>query len=558
MMHRQYIDSDTRDYSHLQKPRAGMPRSRQSRPLSRSKNSLDSMVFENVAVEHVGPDDLRAYEKLLQDDSSGIAGSAAGALPVAAKGRGLSAAERRAQIWIESEAVLAELKRQAMEDGDSSDFEQTRKLLLSQHQSSAELAAYRPQPRTLMVDLNEWATNVSDWLLRMWHVAKPHIQSSARFLVRWVSFWISKVVSLATAQGGRLFRKAQQALSSSGQRRAHRHLAVQPDELQGVRTSFPPSPAEARMRRILGIAKIAVVVAAFLFAVIMIFSTPTPRQEYHAAGVNSYFSSGAGMPLSWHRAVLPTISEPKQLQDDESALANEASADAQRYGDSGDEASAGEVNRSASDAAPARRRYIARSDPRGTDTAGLPAVAVNASAAGVNTAVSATSVPNGGVAAVPYAVTAPVAASPAMNAGGTMPQYGPATGQPTVMNQYPSGAAQPMVQPAPRLPQSGPEMGAVDVRSAQPVLPFVPSRSDVKAAMQRVAPLVARCRTSQSGQLVMKIAISGVTGQVASSKVLDDVFSDTPTAICAMQAIRTAQFPKFQKETLVIRYPFQL
>ena len=89
-------------------------------------------------------------------------------------------------------------------------------------------------------------------------------------------------------------------------------------------------------------------------------------------------------------------------------------------------------------------------------------------------------------------------------------------------------------------------------------LPYVPPRKSIKAGMQQISSMVAKCRTNQSGQIVLKIVILGATGQILSSKVLDDTFAGTPTGICAMHAVKNAQFPRFQKETLVIKYPFQI
>lgn len=87
-------------------------------------------------------------------------------------------------------------------------------------------------------------------------------------------------------------------------------------------------------------------------------------------------------------------------------------------------------------------------------------------------------------------------------------------------------------------------------------LPKSPSREQVKAAMDAMAPQVKMCGPG-SGRIVLSIAVAGATGRVVAAEPTGD-HAGTPLGLCAARAVKPAKFPAFGQERLQIKYPFDL
>jgi hypothetical protein len=107
---------------------------------------------------------------------------------------------------------------------------------------------------------------------------------------------------------------------------------------------------------------------------------------------------------------------------------------------------------------------------------------------------------------------------------------------------------------------------SVPVRSDRPSarrdttgeLPSRPSEKAVRDAMAKVAPLVQNCGRESSGKMVVQMVVSGASGKVVASEIIDDTFRDTVAGRCAVRAIQRVQFPEFKRDRIIIRYPFAL
>ena len=103
--------------------------------------------------------------------------------------------------------------------------------------------------------------------------------------------------------------------------------------------------------------------------------------------------------------------------------------------------------------------------------------------------------------------------------------------------------------------EAGTAPGEPTVSSA---VPETPSREAVRKAMQAVRPVIESCRADTSGKLILKMIVSGSSGKIVSSEVIDDTFRGTSTGRCAVEAIQRARLPMFQKDYMIIKYPFNL
>jgi hypothetical protein len=86
-------------------------------------------------------------------------------------------------------------------------------------------------------------------------------------------------------------------------------------------------------------------------------------------------------------------------------------------------------------------------------------------------------------------------------------------------------------------------------------LPDSPSRDQVKAAMDAIAPQVSKC--GDAGRVVVSLAVVGATGRVASAEPTGE-HAGTPIGLCAARAVKLAKFPAFKQDRLQIKYPFDL
>ena len=89
-------------------------------------------------------------------------------------------------------------------------------------------------------------------------------------------------------------------------------------------------------------------------------------------------------------------------------------------------------------------------------------------------------------------------------------------------------------------------------------LPERPGRDQVKSAMGLVAARVKACAKGDSGRLLVRIKVLGSTGRITAAAVIDDKFKGTSVASCAARAVRQAKFPRFAKDQISIKYPFDL
>ena len=85
------------------------------------------------------------------------------------------------------------------------------------------------------------------------------------------------------------------------------------------------------------------------------------------------------------------------------------------------------------------------------------------------------------------------------------------------------------------------------------------SRSQVKRVMSRANGRMKRCyqKHKEAGMLRVRVSVKGSTGRIVSARVKGK-FAGTPTARCALRAVRRLRFPKFQNPTQKFSYPYLL
>lgn len=94
---------------------------------------------------------------------------------------------------------------------------------------------------------------------------------------------------------------------------------------------------------------------------------------------------------------------------------------------------------------------------------------------------------------------------------------------------------------------------------AESSLPQTLSRTQVKRIMSKADAKVKRCyqKHKEAGLLRVSVSVKGSTGKISSVSV-GGKFKGTPTASCALRAIRTLRFPKFSNPSQSFSYPFLL
>lgn len=90
------------------------------------------------------------------------------------------------------------------------------------------------------------------------------------------------------------------------------------------------------------------------------------------------------------------------------------------------------------------------------------------------------------------------------------------------------------------------------------VLPPAPSREAVQGVLGSLKPAIRRCGGEPYQRLVVEVTVAGATGRVVGARTIDKAYAGTPVGVCAAKAVKLARFPKFQKDTVVIKYPFDL
>lgn len=75
--------------------------------------------------------------------------------------------------------------------------------------------------------------------------------------------------------------------------------------------------------------------------------------------------------------------------------------------------------------------------------------------------------------------------------------------------------------------------------------------------MRDLLPTVKACVPEATGVISVQMTITGATGEVSEANVVGRE-ADDPEAICVSEVVRGATFPRFSKEKLAIKFPFQL
>jgi len=90
-------------------------------------------------------------------------------------------------------------------------------------------------------------------------------------------------------------------------------------------------------------------------------------------------------------------------------------------------------------------------------------------------------------------------------------------------------------------------------------LPQTLTRTQVKRIMSKADAKVKRCyqKHKETGLLRVSVSVKGSTGKISSVSVRGK-FKGTPTASCALRAVRSLKFPKFSNPSQSFTYPFLL
>ncbi|MFI5308221.1 MAG: GYF domain-containing protein [Polyangiales bacterium] len=91
--------------------------------------------------------------------------------------------------------------------------------------------------------------------------------------------------------------------------------------------------------------------------------------------------------------------------------------------------------------------------------------------------------------------------------------------------------------------------------SAKSNLPTTPSRDDVLSAMNGVKPAVQACAKGAGGVATVSVNVAGATGHVTTAEVNG---VSGPAGSCIAQAVRKAQFAKFQQKVFKVTFPYKL
>ncbi|HUT76987.1 MAG TPA: hypothetical protein VM285_04835, partial [Polyangia bacterium] len=110
--------------------------------------------------------------------------------------------------------------------------------------------------------------------------------------------------------------------------------------------------------------------------------------------------------------------------------------------------------------------------------------------------------------------------------------------------------------PAATTAAAAPIQGSTEFPLGAAELSAKPSREQVQAAMDAVAPHVAKCGPG-SGRIVISVSVAGATGRVVSADPTGET-AGTTLGLCAARAAKLAKFPRFEQERLQIKYPFDL
>lgn len=88
-------------------------------------------------------------------------------------------------------------------------------------------------------------------------------------------------------------------------------------------------------------------------------------------------------------------------------------------------------------------------------------------------------------------------------------------------------------------------------------LPETPSRAAVTRALGGLMPRMRQCAADQEGMATARIRVNN-DGQVVSANIGGSPFGGTPQGACMERVVRTARFPRFQRTTFDVTYPFSI
>jgi hypothetical protein len=90
-------------------------------------------------------------------------------------------------------------------------------------------------------------------------------------------------------------------------------------------------------------------------------------------------------------------------------------------------------------------------------------------------------------------------------------------------------------------------------------VPDLPSRRDVERAVSALTEEVrSKCKGEAYERIVVQLTVSGSTGRVTSARTVDADHSGTSVGRCAARVAGLAKLPRFAKNEIVVRYPFEL
>lgn len=91
----------------------------------------------------------------------------------------------------------------------------------------------------------------------------------------------------------------------------------------------------------------------------------------------------------------------------------------------------------------------------------------------------------------------------------------------------------------------------------RPRLPETPSRDDVIRTLAPFRPRLEACAPEVGGTVTIRLVIAGATGEVREVETVG-AHADSDHAECWEAQLSGARFPRFSRERLEIRYPFEL
>jgi len=111
----------------------------------------------------------------------------------------------------------------------------------------------------------------------------------------------------------------------------------------------------------------------------------------------------------------------------------------------------------------------------------------------------------------------------------------------------PAAPQQPAPAPAPA-PAAQPPAAA---------LPETPPRQQIISIMRPLQSQLQACHPSYDGRVRFNVTVLGATGEVSDARI-DGELADTPEGECMQNVVQGVRFPRFQRETLEIAYPYAL